>query len=192
MPPRMGPAKYDAFEALFTREQPRIMAFAMYRLHDRDVAHDIVSETFERAWEYRAELLNRHRFTEDGQHNYLLAIARGRIAAYYQTRRRKITVVTFSQLFAVTPEEYTMALADDGGIEAIMQGCDTAVAAALLKAALSSCTETQRQIVQMRYVQNLPPPEVAARLGLTRKVYHARHQLLLQHLATVLGTDVLQ
>jgi RNA polymerase sigma factor (sigma-70 family) len=187
MPPRMGPAKIDAFEALWTREQPRIFAFAMYRTHDRDTACDIVSETFELAWSYRAELLNQHRSADDRQHHYLMAIARGRIAAYFRTRRRKITVVTFSQLFAVTPEEYTMALADDGGIEAIMQACDTAMAAALLKAALSSCTQTQRQIVQMRYGQNIPAPEVAARLGLTRKAYHERHRLLMQHLGMLLG-----
>jgi RNA polymerase sigma factor (sigma-70 family) len=187
MPPRMGQAKYDAFEALFTREQPRIMAFAMYRTHDRDAANDIVSETFERAWEYRAEILNTQRFSEEGQHNYLLTIARARIAAHWRSRRRKIIVVTFSQLFAVVPEDETMALADDGGIERIMEACDTALAAALIKASLASCTQTQRQIVQMRYGQNLPAPEVAARLGLSRRAYHERHDLLLRHLATLLG-----
>lgn len=70
-----------------------------------------------------------------------------------------------------------------------MQACDTAMAAALLKAALGTCTQTQRQIVQMRYGQNLPDPEVAARLGLTRKTYHNRHELLMQHLATLLGGE---
>lgn len=83
MPPRMGQAKYDAFTEIYEREQPRLMAFAMYRVHDRDVADDIVSETFELAWSYRAELLNIQRFTAEGQHHYLLSIARGRIAAYF-------------------------------------------------------------------------------------------------------------
>lgn len=191
MAPPMSQAKIDAFEALFEREQPRILAFAMYRTHDRDVANDIVSETFEWAWNYRAEVLNTHRFSEQGQHNYLLTIARARIAAYYRTKRRKIITVTFSQLFAVVPEEQTMLLADDGGIERIMEACDTAMAAALLKAALASCTQTQRQIVQMRYGQNLPPQEVAARLGLTRKAYQERHTLLMAHLGGLLGGQAL-
>jgi len=187
MPPLMGQANYNAFESLYTREQPRLFRFAMARTHDRDVADDIVSEVFECAWNYRAEILNHHRFDERGQHNYLLTIARGRIALYFRTKRRKIIVVTFSKLFAVIPEDETMLLADDGGIEAIMQACDTAFAAALVKAALESCTQTQRQIVQMRYGQNIPAPEVAARLGLTRKAYHTRHQLLMEHLAARLG-----
>lgn len=187
MPPQMGQAKYDAFEALWTREQPRIYRFAMYRTHDRDVALDIVSETFEWAWNYRAEILNHHRFTEDGQHRYLLTIARSRIAAYWRTRRRKITVMTFSQAFATVPDEYTIALADDGGIDAIVEACDTAMAAALVKAVLGNCTPTQLQIVEMRYAQNLPAAEVAARLGLTRKQYTERHGRLMQHLSTLFG-----
>lgn len=187
MAPRMGQSKYDAFEALFDRERRSIFAFAMYRTHDRDVADDIVSETFAVAWDYRADILSAHRSTEEGQRRYLFAIARTRIAAHFRTKRRKIVVVTFSQAFALVPAEQTMALACDGGIEAIVEACDSAMAAAMLRAALHACTPTQLQIIEMRYGKHLPEPEVAERLGLTRAAYLKRHTLLMQHLATVLG-----
>lgn len=187
MAPRMGQAKYDTFEALFEREQRHIFTFAMYRTHDRDVANDIVSETFAAAWDYRTDILSAHRSTEEAQRRYLFGIARTRIAAHWRTKRRKTTVVTFSQAFAVIPAEHTMALADDGGIESIVEACDSAMAAAMLRAALRACTPTQLQIIQMRYGQHLPEPEVAERLGMTRATYLKRHALLMQHLATVLG-----
>lgn len=185
MPPRMGQAKYDAFEAIFEREQPHVFAFAMYRTHDRDIAFDIVSETFATAWDYRTDILSAHRSTEEAQRRYLLTIARGRIAAHW--RRKKMTVVTFSQAFAVIPAEYTMALANGGGIEETIEACDARVAATRLHRALGECTTTQRELIQLRYIENLPDREVANKLGLNRATYLRRHSLLLQHLAAVLG-----
>lgn len=176
MPPRMGHAKYDAFEAIYAREQPRVFRYALARTRDHDVALDIVSEAFKEAWIYRVTLFRRD---ADGQRAYLLTIARGRISAHWRKKR----ALPFSQLFAVIPEDETLLLAEDGGIEAMIEACDLV----LLRTALRACTPTQIQIIQLRYIQNLPAHEVAARLGLPRAVYRVRHDLLMQHLATVLG-----
>ena len=98
MPSRMGQAKYDVFEALFEREQPRLFRYALRKTGDQDVANDIVSEVFREAWVYRAEILSRN---DDGRAGYLFTIARGRVATYWRTRR----TVPFSQYFAVVPED---------------------------------------------------------------------------------------
>jgi RNA polymerase sigma factor (sigma-70 family) len=186
MAPPLSQKKIDAFSDLYEREQPRIYAYALRRVYDRDVANDIVSETFEWAWGFRSELLDTHRFTEEGQHRYLLTIARIRVVRYWSNRKRR-AVLTFSETFATVPEEQTMLLADNGGIDAIIEACDTAMAAALLRAALAKCTPTQLQIIEMRYAQHLPVSEVAARLGMTKQTYNKRHGLLMHHLAALLG-----
>lgn len=183
---RMGQPKYDAFESLYEREQKHVYIFALARTRDRDVALDIVSEVFEAAWQARADLLNPWRFDDVRLHRWCMAVTRARIAVYWKYRVKRAPI-TFSQAFAVVPAEQTMALVDDGGIEAIVEACDSAMAAAMLRAALRACTPTQLQIIEMRYGMHLPEPIVAERLGLTRAAYTKRHNLLMQHLATVLG-----
>src|SRR5512140_440236 len=46
----------EAFRVLFDRYQPIIFRQALFHIHQTDLAHDIVQETFVRIWEHRASL----------------------------------------------------------------------------------------------------------------------------------------
>jgi RNA polymerase sigma-70 factor (ECF subfamily) len=46
----------DDFRMLFERHQPAVFRSVLYRLHDPELAHDIVQETFLKIWEHRTTL----------------------------------------------------------------------------------------------------------------------------------------
>jgi RNA polymerase sigma-70 factor (ECF subfamily) len=53
---RVRASDVEAFRELFTRYQPVVFRYALFRTHDADTAHDIVQETFVRIWETRERL----------------------------------------------------------------------------------------------------------------------------------------
>src|SRR5512137_2186691 len=46
----------EAFGVLFKRYQPVIFRHVLFQIHQRDLAHDIVQESFIRIWEHRTSL----------------------------------------------------------------------------------------------------------------------------------------
>jgi RNA polymerase sigma factor (sigma-70 family) len=181
--------KKHIFAKIYERERRSITGFGYARTWSWVLAEDITADVFADVWEQRDRLWDDFWHDQALQHAFLMTVARRRIAKHWSEQRRKRAPVTFAEYFAVVPDDEDIALADDGGIEAIIEACDTAMAAALLEAALKHCTPTQLQIVQMRYVQNLTPAATASRLGLTRVQFMERHQRLLGHLSTLFGAQ---
>ena len=73
------------FEAVYRRELPRVYNFFRYRLGDDQLAEDLTSETFEKAWR------NRQRYRRDlaAFSTWLFTIAR-RVAVDQYHRRRAL------------------------------------------------------------------------------------------------------
>ncbi len=46
----------EAFHVLFQKYQPILFRSVLYTLHDADLAHDVVQETFLRVWNHRSSL----------------------------------------------------------------------------------------------------------------------------------------
>lgn len=187
-------SKRAQFAAIYEREFGRIRAYAYSRTRDWAVAEDIAADTFVLAWEQREQFLaDDGRFTDiqAARHGYLLTIARRLIGRHFYAQRRR---VTFSQLFAEVPDDASDLLADsdncDALVDAFIAETDTAMAAALLRAALRTCTPTQLQMLELRYTRGLSEAATARKLGLTRKQYDRRHQVLLQHLGGCFFADI--
>ncbi len=167
---------------LYQQEYDHIFACVLKRVHDWHAAEDIVQTVFQEVMQHavqRDALL-----THPAPVLYLLAAARN---AVYDYCRRESTRKTyaFSSIFTELAEDQLDVLAaDEEWVEGIINTCDMAMTAATVRALLQKyCTEQQLQIIELRYGQNLPPHEVALRLGLNATRYNRQHNALLHMLA---------
>lgn len=53
---RLRASDHEAFRLLFEKYQPMLFRSVLYSLQDADTAHDVVQETFVRAWNHRDSL----------------------------------------------------------------------------------------------------------------------------------------
>jgi RNA polymerase sigma factor (sigma-70 family) len=161
-----------AIADLFESEYPIVFAYCLKRVSNWHVAEDLTSATVERA----LPLL-----PHDNPHALLLAIARHQVQSYWRREAKRATM-SFTDVFTL-PEDHYSVLAVDGGMDRIAEACDTAMAAALLKATLAQCSAAELQIIDLRFVQQLPAKAVAARLGVRPQEYNKRQNALFYRLA---------
>jgi RNA polymerase sigma factor (sigma-70 family) len=159
--------------ALYEEEQPRVFSYLIKRCHNWHVAEDLTSATIEKA----LSLL-----PHPNPHALLLSIARNVLMNHWQ-RENKRRTWSFADTFTAYDEDRYAVLASDDVIEHVIDACDTAMAAALVRATLAQCSDQELQIIHLRYIQRLPAQDVAARLGLTKLHYNKRHNGLLHRLA---------
>lgn len=158
--------------AIYEAESPIVFAYCLKRCSNWHVAEDLTSATFERA----LPLL-----PHDNPHALLLMIAKHLILDHWRSQHKRRTYA-FTDVFKLPEEHYTV-LAVDGGMDRIVEACDTAMAAAMLRATLKQCSAEDLQIIDLRFVQRLPAKVVAARLGLTPLQYNKRQGTLMDRLA---------
>lgn len=166
-----------AIADLYETESPIIFAYCLKRVGNWHVAEDLTSATFERV----LPLL-----PHDNPHALLLAIARHRVLNYWQ-REAKRRTWSFADVFDLADEDRYPVLAIDGGMDRIVDACDTAMAAAMLRATLKQCSAAELQIIDLRFVQQLPAKVVAARLGVRPQELNKRQNALFYRLATRLN-----
>ncbi len=136
------------FEALYRAELPRVYNFFRYRLGDDQLAEDLTSATFEKAWR------NRQRYRRDlaAFSTWLFVIAR-RVAVDHYRRRRAETPL--DELINVphtdTPEAAAQAHAD---LER-------------LRVLLSRLADRDRELVALKYGAGLTNRTIAGLTGLT-------------------------
>lgn len=158
--------------AIYEAESPIVFAYCLKRVSNWHAAEDLTSATFERA----LPLL-----PHDNPHALLLMIARFLVHDHWR-RERKRRTYAFTDVFKL-PEERYAVLAVDGGMDRIVEACDTAMAAAMLRATLKQCSALDLQIIDLRFVQGLSAKDTAARLGLSTQQYNKRHGGLMDRLA---------
>jgi RNA polymerase sigma factor (sigma-70 family) len=161
-----------AIAAIYEIEYPLVFAYCLKRTGNWHMAEDLTSATFERA----LPLL-----PHANPHALLLRIAQYLVLDHWR-RERKRRTWSFADVFRL-PEEHYAVLAIDGGMDRIVESCDTAMAAAFLAAALRECSAADLQIIHLRFVQGLAAKEVAAHLNLTPQEYNKRQSALFYRLA---------
>lgn len=155
-----------AFRALYDAHVDRIFRFAAVRI-GRQEAEDITAETFCRAW----SALGRYEHRGAPFAAWLFRIERNLIAS----RGRR----------------HTADHLDDTGVPAVAQpsfedGLVARLEAADLAGPLRALPERHREVLELRFVEDLPVPEVATILDLTEEAtraltYRALKALRAQH-----------
>lgn len=167
----------EAFASFYRERVDALTIWFARRTVDPETAVDLAAETFAQAF------LSRKRFrgsSEASAAAWLYAIARAQLARYHRrgiAERRALARLKV-ELPALTPAE----------IERIEVEADLNQLRAELDAGLQRITRSQREAITLRIVDELPYPEVAARLGTSEQTARARVSRGLRALEQVLST----
>jgi RNA polymerase sigma-70 factor (ECF subfamily) len=146
----------DAFAVLYRRYVGRVYAFAYRRSGSRDVAEEVTSSTFERAWRAMPSFAWRG----GGFSSWLFAIAARELAGWYRRNGRNGNERAQRALRLLHPD--TVDDEDDK--------VGTADELALLREALSTLPARYQEVISLRYLAGLEPAEAAAAMGCTKAV----------------------
>lgn len=138
----------EAFGSLYDAYLERIYRFVYFRVEDQQTAEDITSQVFLKAWE------NLGRFHIGGAPflAWLYTIAHNAVIDYYRTRK-------------VTAALDDVRLSDPGHAEFVENGIDSAVEMDSIKIALQTLTDDQRQVLLLKFIDEMSNEEIARHLG---------------------------
>ncbi len=176
-------AKHDpaAFGALYDRHVARIYSYAMREVRNVEVAQDVTATTFEKA----LRSLHRFHMREMGFAPWLYRIARNEIA---QLRRRD---GRFRPLNPEEEESATSALFADRPNERrpLESSLVDGERDRSLYAALAQLDDADRELLGLRFIEQLPTEDVAQILSCSRdNVYVRLHRALKRlrvHISTI-------
>lgn len=158
--------------AIYECERPRIFNYLLSRTGDWHTAEDLTHDTFLAAVEFLP------RWQERGTpfRSWLMQVAYVRMALYYYKLNRRVTLPLLD-----FDGDAPRVLSCDGGIEGVIEACDTAMAMALVRAIVATLTPREQQILAV-FCQAERAREGAGRLGLTVAGYHTAIERLMTKL----------
>src|SRR5829696_4804948 len=162
----------EAFGVLYDSYLERIYRFIYFRVEDQQTAEDISSQVFLKAWE------NLGRFQIGGAPflAWLYTIAHNAVIDYYRTRK-------------VTAALDDVRLSDPGHAEFVENGIDSAVEMESIKTALSTLTDDQRQVLLLKFIDEMSNEEIARHLGKREGAIRALQMRGLKALSKRLTTE---
>ena len=152
-----GMSVQEKFTKIHEKEADAIFRFSLLRTSDRDVAMDLTQDAFMKLW----DKLSTKQVVENPR-AFLFAVTRNAIIDWY----RKKKTVSLEKINEDTEGEKEFAI-----IESVAEQ-DSEVLA-ILKI-LNSLDENYREVVYMRYVEELKPREIADILGENTNVISVR------------------
>ena len=142
-----------AFDELLSRTQTGIFSYIIFIVHNKEVANDLFQETFLKA----ITKLKEGKYTPSGKFNgWLIRIAHNAIMDWY--RRQKSQHLIDTDGSDITIAEMSNQQIMETSREDIMANAQVLED---VKAMIDFLPENQRDIVKMRYYQNLSFKEIA-------------------------------
>lgn len=164
------------FIELFDKNHSGIYRFLRLRVATDDIAQDITSEAFARAWRFIVQ--NPQKFPQNPR-AYLYKTARNCLADYYRRDRG-------NELYF---DDSVLKIIDKNGENAIMgadQGVFDSVQMGRIQKALKELEPNESELITLRFIEDLSYPEIAeiigknegaARTALSRAVERLRKML---------------
>lgn len=147
----------SAFDVLLSNHQQSVFGYILYTVRNRDVADDIFQETFIKA----ITTIRQGRYTESGKFkSWILRIAHNLTVDYHRQLRSENTV---------SNDAYDLDLLNNAAL------CDDNVETKLVKSQILSDVKKlitflpglQREVLEMRYYENLSFKEIADKTGVS-------------------------
>ncbi|MEW6717233.1 MAG: sigma-70 family RNA polymerase sigma factor [Chloroflexota bacterium] len=160
----------NAFARLYDAYLARIYRYVYFRVTDDQIAEDITSQVFLKAWEN----LKRYQIGSSPFVSWLYRIARNAVIDHYRTHRSTIAL-----------EEVTSAHADSA--EDLDEQIDRHFEARELRLALQQLTGEQQQVLILKFIAGLSTPEIARQMGKRQGAIRALQMRALQSLAKTMG-----
>ena len=162
----------EAFARLYDAYLERIYRYVFFRVADEQLAEDISSEVFLKAW----EKLDTYQSGSSPFIAWLYRIAHNAVIDHYRTR--KVAV----KLDDVRPAEISH---DDHADDEL----DLQIELEQLQRGLQELTEEQKQVLILKFIQGLSTPQIASQLGKQQGAVRALQMRALQGLARVLELE---
>jgi RNA polymerase sigma-70 factor (ECF subfamily) len=156
-------ADRGAFAAFYGSQADRLLAYVVRRVYDHDLAMDLTAETFAVAYLKRGRFRGSSRAEAEA---WLFKIASRNITRY---RRRGV-----AERKAIQRLGLEVPRLDDADIERLHDMAGTRKLRAVIAEELRSLSADQQEALSLRIVEELPYPEVAARLGVSEQAARAR------------------
>jgi len=164
------------FLAAYDEHSSSLFRFLTMKIADREVARDLTQETFTRAWDFRQNggVIREWK-------PFLFRTAYNLVVDVYRKKRAvSLDHLVDDQGFAVSDdsadEKRTVARAE---MSRVRKGID-------------QLDETYRDIILLRYTEDLPPKEIARITGLSENVVSVRIHRGIEKLKVILGPDAKQ
>ena len=149
---RYANGENEAFASLLNRHNKRIFSYILFYVKDEDVANDIFQDTFFRA----ITVIRQHRYSaNDKFFSFLCRVAHNLIIDYFRARKSENQVGEECLDYANVLQQADL---QDANIE------DKFVASQILrdvKKLMNELPDSQREIVRMRFYENLSFKEIA-------------------------------
>jgi len=155
-----------AFGRLYDAGVDRIYRYIFFRVTDLEIAEDLTSEVFLKAWE------NLHRYRPGGPFiSWLYTIARNTVIDHYRTRKQSVSL-----------DETVIKL--DPHLE---EKVDLQDEVETLKRAMQHLTDQQREVLTLRFLVELDTRQIAGRMRKSEGAVRALQMRALQALAKVMN-----
>jgi RNA polymerase sigma-70 factor (ECF subfamily) len=153
----MAASDRSALGELYDRHAPRLLAICTRLLRDRGEAEDVLVEVFWEVWE-RAQ---RYESARGSPLTYLATVARSRALDRLRRRRHEARAQAATQSWArLTPDAPAPSEAQGPLADALAKEERRRV-----RLALDTLAPTQRQVVELSFLDGLSHQEIADRLG---------------------------
>lgn len=159
------------FEEIYQRESDAVFRFCLFRVSDREVSLDLAQEIFMRYWDNLSsgkEIKNDRAF--------LFTISRNLIIDYY--RKKKAT--SLDEI--IEESEDSLSILSDH-----TQNIELTAEAGFFLEKINDLEATYRQVIYMRFVEDLRPKEIAEILDLSPNVVSVRLNRALERLREITG-----
>ena len=162
-----------AFLVAYDQFGDAIFRFLTMKIADREIARDLTQETFTRAWDYCREggvIREWKPFLYRTAYNLVVDV-------YRKKKSVSLDALIDDEGFAVSDE-------DSGRRQTIVRAEMTRV-----RKGIDRLDSTYRDIILLRYIEDLPPKDIARITGLSENVVSVRIHRGVQKLREVLGPD---
>lgn len=160
-----------AFLGAYDEHADSIFRFILSKTSDREVAHDFVQETFTKAWDYCSKGNSVEQWKP-----FLFRIAYNLVVDYYR-KKRTTSLDTLMDEQGFIPADTSQ------------WGADEEAEVARIRQIVTTLDETYRDVLLMRYVEDLPVGQIAEILGLSENVVSVRIHRGIKLLRVELGTS---
>lgn len=147
----------NTFDEAYEKYADMVFRFAVMKVSDRDIAKDITQDTFVKTWDFVAKGKR-----VESWRAFLMKTARNLIIDHY--RRKKADSLDTMQEAGFDPEDNNPT----GG------GAETYAESRIAMEAIQKLDDTHRDIIWLRFVEEMGPKEIADMLDLTENVVSVR------------------
>lgn len=146
-----------AFDILLSRSEEKLFAYILYMVHDEETANDIFQETFVKV----IDRLNRHQYSPDGKFcAWCMRIAHNVMMDTYRSQQCRQVIEA---------DKYDLSNVRSNGVFLDNKEAELSNRQVLsdVKRIMDQLPEPQREVVYMRFYQDLSFKEIAEETGVS-------------------------